>query len=118
MVNFQNAAWSGLGLAAWKLKLLKLSIKRGYLQGHTYIKEPSISQIIEQVVRIAIIIIGSYLCVYIFKLPLKFAVGISVLAAAIGGLATYIYLTIITNKNKKQIGLEEKVISNKKIFMI
>lgn len=91
-----------------------LSIKRGYLQGHTYIKEPSISQIIEQVVRIAIIIIGSYLCVHIFKLPLKFAVGISVLAAAIGGLATYVYLTIVTNKNKKQIGLEEKVQSNKK----
>lgn len=92
-----------------------LSIKRGYLQGHTYIKEPSISQIIEQVVRIAIIIIGSYLCVYIFKLPIKYAVGISVLAAAIGGLATYIYLTVITNKNKKQIGLDQKVISNKKV---
>ena len=91
-----------------------LSIKRGYLQGHTYIKEPSISQIIEQVVRIAIIIIGSYLCVHIFKLPLKFAVGVSVLAAAIGGLATYVYLSIVTNKNKKQIGLEEKVKSNKK----
>lgn len=92
-----------------------LSIKRGYLQGHTYIKEPSISQIIEQVVRIAIIIIGSYLCVYIFKLPIKYAVGVSVLAAAIGGLATYIYLTVITNKNKKQIGLDQKVTSNKKI---
>ena len=92
-----------------------LSIKRGYLQGHTYIKEPSISQIIEQVVRIAIIIIGSYLCVYIFKLPIKYAVGISVLAAAIGGLATYIYLTVITNKNKKQIGLDEKVHVDKKV---
>ena len=92
-----------------------LSIKRGYLQGHTYIKEPSISQIIEQIVRIAIIIIGSYLCVYIFKLQLKYAVGVSVLAAAIGGLATYIYLTVITNKNKKQIDLDKKVESNKKI---
>ena len=91
-----------------------LSIKRGYLQGHTYIKEPSISQIIEQVVRIAIIIIGSYLCVYIFKLPLRFAVGISVLAAAIGGLATYLYLTIVTNRNRKQIGLDEEIKSNKK----
>ena len=92
-----------------------LSIKRGYLQGHTYIKEPSISQIIEQVVRIAIIIIGSYLCVYIFKLPIKYAIGISVLAAAIGGLATYIYLTVITNKNKKQIGLDEKIHVDKKV---
>lgn len=92
-----------------------LSIKRGYLQGHTYIKEPSISQIIEQIVRIAIIIIGSYTAVNIFKLPIKFAVGIAVLAAAIGGLATYIYLTVITNKNKKQIDLDKKVEKNKKI---
>lgn len=92
-----------------------LSIKRGYLQGHTYIKEPSISQIIEQIVRIAIIIIGSYTAVNIFKLPIKFAVGISVLAAAIGGLSTYIYLAVITNKNKKQIDLDKKVEKNKQI---
>lgn len=83
-----------------------LSIKRGYLQGHTYIKEPSISQIIEQVVRIAIIIAGSYLCVKIFNLPVKYAVVVSTLAAGIGGLATYIYLEVVTRKNKKQIGLD------------
>ena len=90
-----------------------LSIKRGYLQGHRYILEPSISQILEQVARIAIILIGSYLCVYIFKLPIKFAVGISVFAACLGGIATYIYLSIITNKNKKQLGLDKKEIKNK-----
>lgn len=91
-----------------------LSIKRGYLQGHRYILEPSISQIIEQVVRIAIILIGSYLCVYIFKLPIKYAVGISVFGACIGGLATYVYLDIVTKKNKKQIGLSENNIKTKK----
>lgn len=83
-----------------------LSIKRGYLQGHTYIKEPSISQIIEQVVRIAIIIVGSYLCVRVFNLPVKYAIVISTLAAAVGGIVTYIYLDVITRKNKKQIGLD------------
>ncbi len=83
-----------------------LSIKRGYLQGHTYIKEPSISQIIEQVVRIAIIIAGSYVCVKIFHLPVKYAVVVSTLSAGIGGLATYLDLHIVTNKNKKQIGLD------------
>ena len=83
-----------------------LSIKRGYLQGHTYIKEPSISQIIEQVVRIAIIIVGSYLCVRIFKWPVKYAIVISTLAAAAGGLATYLYLHLVTRKNRKQIGLD------------
>ena len=85
-----------------------LSIKRGYLQGHTYIKEPSISQIIEQVVRIAIIIVGSYVCVKIFNLPVKYAVVVSTLAAGIGGLATYLYLHIVTKKNKHQIGLDQE----------
>ena len=91
-----------------------LSIKRGYLQGHTYIKEPSISQIIEQIVRIAIIIIGSYLCVKIFHLPVKYAIVVSTLAAAVGGIATYLYLYIVTRKNKKQLGLDLTVKENKK----
>lgn len=91
-----------------------LSIKRGYLQGHTYIKEPSISQIIEQVVRIAIIVIGSYLCVNIFKLPVKYAIVTSTLAAFVGGFVTYIYLDIITKKNKKQLGLDVNITKSKK----
>jgi len=91
-----------------------LSIKRGYLQGHRYILEPSISQIIEQVARIAIILIGSYLCVHIFKLPIKYAVGISVFAACLGGLATYLYLFIVTKKNQKQIGLDKDYSKEKK----
>ena len=83
-----------------------LSIERGYLQGHRYIKEPSISQVIEQLVRIAIIIIGSYLCTYTFKLPTRFAVGISVFAACLGGVATYIYLNNIIKKNKQQLSMD------------
>lgn len=91
-----------------------LSIKRGYLQGHRYILEPSVSQIIEQIVRIGVIIVGSYLCVYIFKLPIKYAVGVSVFAACLGGIATYIYLTIITKRNKKELELNESKIEDKK----
>ena len=79
-----------------------LSIERGYLQGHRYIKEPSISQVIEQFARILIILIGSSLCVYIFKLPIKYGVGISVFAACIGGIATFIYLNRVVKHNKKQ----------------
>jgi len=85
-----------------------LSIERGYLQGHRYIKEPSFSQVIEQIVRIAIILIGSYTCARILDLPIRYAVGISVFAACLGGIATYIYLNNIVKKNKKQIGLDIK----------
>lgn len=86
-----------------------LSIERGYLQGHRYILEPSLSQVIEQVVRIAIILGGSYLCTYALKLPTRYAVGISVFAACIGGFATFMYLHSVVKKNKTQIGLDHKV---------
>lgn len=91
-----------------------LSIERGYLQGHRYILEPSISQVIEQVVRITVILAGSYACTYILKLPTRYAVGISVFAACLGGLATYIYLNNIVKKNKHQIGLDIKPKTTKK----
>lgn len=90
-----------------------LSIERGYLQGHRYIKEPSISQVIEQIVRILVIIVGSYLCTYTFKLPIKYGVGISVFAACIGGIATFIYLNRVVKHNKKQIGLDIKPVTTK-----
>lgn len=91
-----------------------LSIERGYLQGHRYIKEPSLSQVIEQIVRISIILIGSYLFTYTLKLPTRFSVGISVFAACVGGVATYLYLNNIVRKNKKQIGLDIQPSTTKK----
>jgi len=96
-----------------------LSITRGYLQGHKYMKEPSISQVIEQVVRVAIILGGSYLTVKVFNLSLKTTVGISVFASAIGALFSYFYLLKIMKKNKKDLEVKEKndsKISNKEIF--
>lgn len=90
-----------------------LSIERGYLQGHRYIKEPSISQVIEQVVRIMVILVGSYIFTYVFKLPVRYAVGISVFAACVGGISSYIYLNRIVKKNKNQIGLNVKPITSK-----
>ena len=91
-----------------------LSIERGYLQGHRYILEPSISQVIEQLVRIIIIIVGSYLCTYTFKLSARYSVGISVLAAAISGVVAFIYLSRITKRNRHQIGLDKTSVTTKK----
>lgn len=81
-----------------------LSISRGYLQGHKYIASSSISQVIEQVVRISVILIGSYLALNVFNLPLTIAIGISVFAAAIGAFISYIYLYIKTKKVQKRSG--------------
>lgn len=98
-----------------------LSITKGYLQGHKYITPSSISQIIEQLVRIFVIIIGSFLCVKVFKVGVTNAIGVAVFGATIGAFCALIYLLIKIRKNKKDIvktdklKLEEKTITNKDI---
>lgn len=77
-----------------------LSITRGYLQGHKYITVPSISQIIEQAVRVAVILIGSYFALNVFHLGLTNAIGVAVFAATIGALSSYFYLLSKIKKSK------------------
>ena len=65
-----------------------LSIIRGYLQGHKYIKESSNSQVIEQVVRIFIVLVGSYLSIRIFKSDIKTGVAVALSGSFFGGFIT------------------------------
>lgn len=77
-----------------------LSVSKGFLQGYKYIGPTSISQIIEQIVRVIIIIAGSYIALNVFNADLKTAVGIAVSGAFFGGLVAYIYLKIKISKSK------------------
>lgn len=78
-----------------------LSVTKGYLQGHKYIAVTSISQIIEQIIRVIVIICGSYLALDVFKIGLTNAVSIAVFGATVGGIAAYIYLVYKINKTKE-----------------
>ena len=75
-----------------------LSVSRGYFQGHKFITPTSISQIIEQVVRVTIIVFGSFLMYRVFHLSLKLTVGCAVFAATVGGIASYAYFLFIDKK--------------------
>lgn len=79
-----------------------LSVVRGYLQGHNYITESSISNVIEQFVRVIVILIGCILVIKVFHLDEKIAIGIAVFSAAISAFASYIYLKYKIYKNKDQ----------------
>lgn len=96
-----------------------LSITKGYLQGHKFVSKSSISQLIEQVVRILVILLGSYLVLNVFNGTLKMAVGVAVSGAFFGGLCAYIYLRTIIHKNKKEFENDKTVkeikITNKEI---
>lgn len=89
-----------------------LSVKRGYLQGHKYISQPSFSQVVEQLARIIIILAGSYVFVKIFE-SVRNAVGISVLAAGLGGLIAYFYLSFVVKNNRDELGLKRRIKSQK-----
>lgn len=102
-----------------------LSVTKGYLQGHKFITPSSISQVIEQVIRIFVILVGSYLCMRVFKVGVTNAIGVAVFGATIGALIALIYLLIKIKSNKKdiikntidkKIIKEEKKISNKYII--
>lgn len=79
-----------------------ISIYRGYYQGHKFMEPYSLSQVIEQLFRVLVIIIGSFFVLKVFKLSLTTAVGVAVFGATIGALVAYIYLVtkMINNKAK------------------
>lgn len=96
-----------------------LGVTKGLLQGYKYITPYSISQVIEQVVRVIIILVGTYVSLKVLHLPLKVGVGIAVSAAFFGGLAAYIYLKIKIKKANllpKNVTDDEVLISSKEII--
>lgn len=97
-----------------------LSITKGYLQGHKIMTPSSVSQLIEQVVRIAIMLLGSYLIYKVFNGTLTLAVGISLLGAFFGALSADLYLLIKIKHNKKDLHLDKEYkkdsITNKEII--
>ena len=96
-----------------------LGVTKGLLQGYKYITPYSISQVIEQVVRVIIILVGTYVSLKVLHLPLKVGVGIAVSAAFFGGLAAYIYLKIKIKKANllpKNVADDEVLISSKEII--
>lgn len=70
-----------------------LSLKRGYLQGHKFLAPASASQVIEQVVRIAVVLGGAYLAIYWLDWGSTAGVCIALTGAAVGAVAAYVYLS-------------------------
>ena len=79
-----------------------LSIYRGYFEGHRLFSPPSISQVIEQIIRVSIIIFGSYFVLKSFNMSIASATGIALLGATIGALGAYLYLVEKRFKNKSK----------------
>ncbi|MGN7478015.1 putative polysaccharide biosynthesis protein [Solibacillus silvestris] len=71
-----------------------MSLVRGYLQGYGHYLPTSVSQLIEQLIRIVFLLGGAFIVVNVFDGSIITAINLSVFAAfigAIGGLVTLFY---------------------------
>ena len=98
-----------------------LSIYRGYFEGHRFMSAPSISQVLEQIVRVLIIIFGSLMALKVFRFDLTTAVGIALFGATVGALVAYLYLVYKKLRNKRKFNerirqVNEPIITDKVII--
>jgi len=98
-----------------------LSVTRGFFQGHNVISVSSISQVIEQVVRIVLIICGCYIALNILGLSVTHAVGIACFGAFLGGVCSLVYVKWKLYRNKEYFKMDKVYdkkdnVTNKDIF--
>lgn len=99
-----------------------LSVSKGYVQGHRMMAVPAVANVIEQLVRVIVILLGSFLVLKVFNLSITTAVGVATFGATAGAIFSYLYILCKINKNRKvlkrdePITAPEKAITNKKIF--
>lgn len=85
-----------------------LSVSKGYLQGHKIMQVSSVANILEQIVRVLVIIGGSFLALKVFHTSITTAVGVAVFGATVGAIAAYFYVYDKIRKNKKELNKDAK----------
>lgn len=93
-----------------------LSVTKGYIQGHNIMAPTSISNVIEQVIRVIVILAGCFISLKVMGVEEKIAIGISVFAATIGALFAYLYLFIKLKKNKEIFNKDKKITEQEKKY--
>lgn len=90
------------------------SVTQGYLQGQKFMLEPSMANVIEQIGRVTVILVGSFLMLNVFHLSLESDVGIAVFGATVGALIAYFYLLQRIHKNRKKLHRDELPLSKER----
>ena len=98
-----------------------LSVLRGYLQGNKYLNDPSYSQLIEQIVRIIVVLVGSYVAINLLHYDMPIGVSVALSGTVLGGLAAILFLRFKLSRSRLQLkegvtSLTEATEKDKKII--
>ncbi|KGR74728.1 putative polysaccharide biosynthesis protein [Ureibacillus manganicus] len=82
-----------------------MSLVRGFFQGYNKMEPTAVSQLIEQIVRIIFLLVGSFIIVVLLKGEPETAISLSVFAAFIGALGGLLILGYYWKKYKQEFSL-------------
>lgn len=83
-----------------------LSVTRGYLQGNKYVSVSSFSQLIEQVVRIIIVLVGSYVAINILEYSVPVGIAVALSGTVLGALVAYLFLKIKIHRHRDELNID------------
>lgn len=93
-----------------------MALLRGFFQGYQYMTPTAISQVIEQFVRVAMILIGGLVILNLLDLSKTVAVGFATFAAFVSAVVAMWILLRYWKKNKSQ--LDEKLKESKTVVQM
>lgn len=82
-----------------------MSLVRGFFQGYNKMEPTAISQLIEQIVRIVFLLVGSFIIVVLLKGKPETAISLSVFAAFIGAIGGLLILGVYWKKYNEEFTL-------------
>lgn len=80
-----------------------LSVLRGYLQGNKYVQASSTSQLIEQLVRVFIALVGAYIAINLLHSDISVGVSVALSGTVLGGLFAYLFLRWRMHKGREEL---------------
>lgn len=80
-----------------------LSVRRGLLQGYKYVTVSSKSQVIEQLVRIVVSLIGSYVVIRLLRMRVDLGVNMAFAGTVLGALLTLLYVNLRSRSAMKEM---------------
>ncbi|KAB8138317.1 polysaccharide biosynthesis protein [Gracilibacillus oryzae] len=102
---------SSLQMVSFALLLIpSMSIMRGFFQGNESMGPTAVSQVVEQIIRIAFLLIAVFFIMTVYN-DISTAISFAAFAAFVGGIASWIVLAIYWMKRKNH--LNRKVVEQK-----